>query len=845
MKKIKEKKKTKIKKGNKKNIILIIIISLGIFFTSAILAFALFIIISSPDFNTDKLYSKEATVIYAADGTELARIGRENRVLVTYNDLPEVLIDALIATEDSRFFQHNGFDAARFIKASMGQLAGKNAGGASTLSMQVIKNTFTGKVAHGIKGIIRKFTDIYMAVFKLEAVYTKEEIIEFYLNSQWLDAGAINYESINGVEQACQYFFGKSVSDITLAEASLLVGMFNNPTQYSPYYHPQATQKRQATVLDLMVRHGYISKEEAEFTKSIPIESLLSDHSNDVSSNYQAFIDYVIKDVKKNTGDDPMYVPMAIYTTMDMNIQNIIHEVELGNVDRYKFPNDKLQFGIAITDMENGAIRGLSGGRNYQASAIIRGTVRYQPGSTIKPILDYGPYLEYISGSSTATPFIDEPWAYTNGGYIKNNDNIFIGVTNMRYSLVNSRNVPALQAFQQTAAAVGTDKIGEFAHNLGIDYGPTLYESAAIGGLNGGVSPLEMTAAYATFGRGGYYIEPYSYTKIVYLDDTEHEIINSYEPKRVMTEETAYMITDILLTAGNQGVGGSFSTGWTNVAAKTGTTTIDASAAKQLGVSSKTTPDHWSVTFSTDYAIAVHIGYDTITPQTALADNTGIVAKKNVMNHLGRKIYKKNATSFERPDSVVEATVEIDTYPMKLASDYTPDEYKNVGLFKKGFEPSEVSNRFSELSNPSKGSYTFDGTTITINWNGISTPEAINKDYLENFYNENYGEYAEKYYNKRLEYNASNIGEIGYQVYLKNESGDLISLGFTNNTSYTYSASASTSDYTFVIKSAYSIFKDNMSSGLTINVKANVDSNIDDMITPNPDNPDIDIPGLE
>ena len=176
-KKEKKEKVTKKKKKSVKNGVLIFLISIGIIIASAILAFALYIIITSPDFVVEELYTKEPTVLYDINGDEMARIGNENVELVTYSDLPQVLVDALIATEDSRFFQHNGFDAARFIKASLGQLAGQDAGGASTLSMQVIKNTYTdASLTSGIKGIIRKFTDIYMAVFKLEASYTKESL---------------------------------------------------------------------------------------------------------------------------------------------------------------------------------------------------------------------------------------------------------------------------------------------------------------------------------------------------------------------------------------------------------------------------------------------------------------------------------------------------------------------------------------------------------------------------------------------------------------------------------------------------------------------------------------------
>ena len=181
IKKIKIKKlvdKEKFKdKGQLRNWILILVAILGIAIAAIVLLFALYIIIASPDFDRDLLYAKEATVVYDIEGKEVARIGSENRELVTYEELPQVLVDALIATEDSRFFQHNGLDAARFLKASFGQVLGQsNAGGASTLSMQVIKNTYTDSTASGIKGIIRKFTDIYMSVFKLESNYTKEEL---------------------------------------------------------------------------------------------------------------------------------------------------------------------------------------------------------------------------------------------------------------------------------------------------------------------------------------------------------------------------------------------------------------------------------------------------------------------------------------------------------------------------------------------------------------------------------------------------------------------------------------------------------------------------------------------
>ena len=212
-KKTKEKPKKEKEKKSLFKTILSIVLFVAIILISIFLIFALYVVVTSPDFDKTKLYQKEPTILYDKNGDELTRVGAKDSTLVTYDEIPDVLIDALVATEDSRFFQHNGLDLFRFLKASVLQVLGKSyAGGASTLSMQVIKNTYTSKEDEGIKGIIRKFTDIYMAVFKLEANYTKEEIIEFYFNSQWFaNAGNVNVkDGIWGIEQASLYFFNKS-----------------------------------------------------------------------------------------------------------------------------------------------------------------------------------------------------------------------------------------------------------------------------------------------------------------------------------------------------------------------------------------------------------------------------------------------------------------------------------------------------------------------------------------------------------------------------------------------------------------------------------------------------------
>lgn len=808
--------KKKEKKPKKKGRILTIIALLGVSFLSLLMIFALYIILSSPNFDKNLLYKKEATVLYDKDGKEFARIGSENRVIVSYEQLPQVLIDALIATEDSRFFQHNGFDAARFLKASAGQIMGqKNAGGASTLTMQVIKNTYTDATDTGIKGIVRKFTDIYMAIFKLESAYTKEEIIEFYTNSQWLGYdGDLNYSGIFGVEQASQYYFGKSVSDLNLSEASMIAGMFQNPTYYNPYKYPERVEQRRRTVLHLMVKHGYITKDEKEEAESISIKSMLKEKDETPTNEYQAFIDFTIKDVEKKTGINPHTTPLKIYTTLDRKVQNTLNKLENGEL--FKFPNDTIQFGMAITSVKDGSIAGLSGGRNYTAKGLNRATeIKRQPGSTAKILFDYGPYIEYLNGS-TYEMFLDESYTYSSGKRIKNFDNGYKGLITMRRALVGSRNIPALKAFQAVSDD-NIDNLRNFVHALGIDYGSEgPYESASIGSFDG-VNPLQMSAAYATFGRGGYYIEPYSFTKIVNID-SEEVIEYKYTKEKAMSDATAYMITNMLVTAGNENVGGNINISGTQVAAKGGTTTVDANKRKEIGLPSNVTMDHWNITYSPSYSTALWYGYDKLTKERYLVSATGGKARRKIMAAVVKGFYPKNE-KFKKPSSVVKAKVELETFPAQSPSEFTPADKIVTELFKKGTEPSSVSTRYSKLSSPTNVKAQNNNGVITISWNPIQTPDAINETLLKEHFDKYYDNHANKYYEKRLNYNKSVIGTLGYQVDVKKPDGSTQSVGYTSNNKIDFNTGNISGTYTFTVKSAYSIFKANMSSAQSVNVE--------------------------
>ena len=221
------------------NILLVIFLLCCIAGTVAVGGFFFYIVKQAPEFDVKLLERSESTLVYDKNNNLIMELGAEKREKITYDEISQVFIDALIATEDSRFFQHNGFDAARFFKASLGQLVGNsNAGGASTLSMQVIKTNFTdAKIDQGFAGIVRKFTDIYLAVFKLEKNYSKQQIIEFYINNNYMGDVA------HGLEQASQTYFGKSANELNLAEASLLAGLYQSPANYNPYEHPEDVMK--------------------------------------------------------------------------------------------------------------------------------------------------------------------------------------------------------------------------------------------------------------------------------------------------------------------------------------------------------------------------------------------------------------------------------------------------------------------------------------------------------------------------------------------------------------------------------------------------------------------------
>ena len=731
-------KKMSRKKRKVINAIFILILIFGIICLVALSAFLTYITIKAPEFDPNNLDMQELSIMYDANGNIIAKLGAEKREKVTYDELPQVLIDAIIATEDSRFYQHNVFDAPRFAVATFKQLLGSDsAGGASTLSMQVVKNSFTdASLDSGLKGIMRKFTDIYLSVFKLEKNYSKEEIIEFYVNNHYLGG------NIYGVEEASQAYFNKSVGDLNLSEASIIAGMFKNPGRYSPTVHPENAAERRKTVLYLMRRHGYITEEEQKAANSVPVESLTKDASGSSSSGtspYQGYIDTVVKELDDKYNVNPYKTSLLIYTNMDRGKQDGVNRVFNGEV--YNWVDDKIQSGVSVLDTQTGKILAIGAGRNRSVGGWnFAVDNKRQPGSTAKPLFDYGPGIEY-NDWSTYQQFVDEPYTYTGGRKISNWDNGYMGKMTLRRALSLSRNIPALKAFQQ----VDRKKIIEFVTTLGIEpeiEDGFLHEAHSIGAFTG-VNPVQMSAAYAAFSNGGYYNEPYTVSKITYRQSGT-TIEHKSEKKKAMSDSTAFMISSVLQDVVLNG-GGKIP----NYAVKTGTTNFDDATVRARGLPWDAIRDSWAVGFSTKTVLAMWYGYNESNSEYCMRNVPASVEKDKLYRTLVNQVVESNRDEFRMPDSVVKLPIISGSNPAKIA----PSGYSGSVVyeyFKKSAQPTSTgSTEETKLATPGNLKISIDNNTVSLSWNAV-----------ENLYSE--------------------YGTFGYNVYLGNTL-----LGFTESTSFT------------------------------------------------------------
>ena len=806
------------KKSDKKSLRKKILLGFMIFFLVCIvlaIIFFAYIALTAGKFDPDKLYSKEASTLIDVNGNTYAKLGSEMRQKISYDDMSEELINAIVATEDSRFFEHNGFDLPRFVKASFGQILGQDAGGASTLTMQVSKNQYTSNVATGWEGIKRKFTDIYISMFQIEMNYSKEEILEFYANSYYLGSGAY------GVEQAAQTYFNKSADELNLAEAAMIAGLFQSPVSYDPNINPDRTEARRQTVLSLMKRHGYITDEEYEIAKDMTVDKIVIKGNSSTTDNaqYRGFINAVAEEVEDKTGYNPYQYSMKIYTTMDKEKQDALNDIMDGT--SYDWENDVVQAGVVAIDNKTGGIAAISNGRNqdgetWQDFATGSGGNVRQIGSTAKPLFDYGPAIEY-NNWNTDHPIIDTEHTYSDGTPVNNWDGTYKGIITMRQALVESRNVPAVKTFQ----SVDNEKIKDFVTSLGLhpgmDSNGKLYEADAIGGYNGEY-PLSVAGAYSAFANGGYYIEPHTVTKIEF-DETGK--VEEYEPEKtkVMSATTAYMITDMLVDTAENALGRYSNINGATYAAKTGTSNYDEKTQKTLGLPDNAVNDLWVAGYNPDYSVAVWYGY--ASNSSKYYNRFGSGQNSRLFNAVAKNFFKADA-KFEKPSEVVEVTVERNTGTSLLPSEHTPDSAKTTELFRESTKPTEVSARFNTLGNVSNLKASVSGNKATISWSGINTPEALNQSYWKPFVEKAFGLSKDQnsYLSYIMNYNRSVLGNVVYKVYYKN-GNDLTLLTTTSDTSATVKL-PNVDSPTIVVKTGYSIYAGCDSSG--VETKVNYDA---------------------
>lgn len=791
---------SKRKVSKKKKMILNILIICVIAFASLMAVFFAYIIVKAPKFDPNNLKFTQMSELYDTEGNIITKMGNENRTEISYDDLPEVLIDAIIATEDSKFFQHNGFDLARFMKASMYQLVGKNGGGASTLTMQIAKNNYTSTESKGFEGITRKFTDIYLSIFKIERKYTKKEILEFYVNDSYLGNGAY------GVEQASLNYFGKSVSELNLAEASFIAGLFQSPTYYNPYNYPERAEGRRKTVLYLMQRHGYITEEEKEIAENSPITSYIKKtQTSGTYSEYQGYIDTVVEELENEYDLNPYTTPLKIYTAMNKSKQDFVNKVMNG--EAWKWENENAQAGVVMTDSASGEVLAVGAGRNKNSerSYNFATMTNKQIGSTAKPIFDYGPAVEYL-GWGTVNYIDDTPTTYSDGTKISNSDGGYKGRLPLYQALGLSRNVTALKTFQQVSKEAGNDKILKFASSLGItpevDKNGKIHEAHSIGSFTGSTkkgesrnSPMTMAGAYQAFSNGGYYIKPHTIKKFVYKD-TDEVVETKSAKTRVMNDSTAYIINYSLNWSATEGLAKS-AAGISGVqtAAKTGTSNFDEATRKRYHLSSKAVNDLWVCGYTPKQTITFWYGYADI--RKGHSTTSSWSTRDKFYRNLAENLFDKDGSSFERPSSIEEVSVIRNSIPLKKAL------YGGVvGYFRKGTGPDETGTEQAEqLPSVSGVTSSISGNTVHLKWNGISAEDMVNLNFDDSY------------------------GTLGYDIYVKDGSGGSeVYVGTTTSTSYTHTTSYSNPVY--VIYTAYSNYKTNRSKGVEHKVSVTSDFDV-------------------
>ncbi len=643
----------------KKKIIVLLILIAGV--AAGVLAGAFFAFTRDlPQIQALETFRPQAvTRIYSVDKQLLAELYLEKRDPVPLDSIPSYLKAALIATEDRKFYTHSGIDLKGIARALIKDiLAGEFVEGASTITQQLAKTLFLTSR----KTMVRKIKEAILA-FQLERRYTKDEILELYLNQVYFGSGAY------GVKSAAEMFFNKPARDLSLAECALIAGMPKSPSRFSPLVNKDLALKRRNIVLKQMRTIGIIS---AKDQMQAEAQEIRIGNKSKKFARAPYFVEYVKKYLENVLGASKLYKGgLSIYTTLDSKLQSAAQKAVADGLLALETRMEKQdlrqaapQAALIALDVKSGAILAMVGGRNFDESPFNRATAaRRQPGSAFKPIV-YAYAVE--QGFAQNKLILDAPIAFKGMG--KDNDwnpqnfsKTFQGEITLRKALAISQNIPAVRLIEM----LGPNSVARFAHGLGIESDLEPYLSLALGTSE--VTLMNLTTAYAVFPRGGKWIEPIG---IMEVSDHRNRTIWRAKPQKklVMSREGAAIVTNMLEGVIHEGTGSQARTLWGPVAGKTGTT--------------NNYRDALFVGFSPAIAAGVWVGLD---PGGTLGDReTGAKTALPIWIQ-----FMKNAPAtgsppyFDLPDNVIK--VRMNPQTGKLAADGSKNAVD--ALFIKGTEP--------------------------------------------------------------------------------------------------------------------------------------------------------------
>lgn len=651
------KSKAKKNKNVKRTIIKIIGFLLIAFIVLVLLGILLFAYYAwkAPAFTESKLQDPKPAEIYDKNGDLVKKLDNgARREHVELKDVPKNMRNAVLATEDNRFYEHGAIDYKRLFGAIGKNLTGGfGSQGASTLTQQVVKRAFLSEE----KSIGRKAQEAYLS-YRLEQEYSKDEIFEMYLNKIYYSDG------IYGVKAAAKYYFDKDLKDLNLAEEAYLAGLPQVPNLYNIYDNPKQAENRKNTVLYLMHYHNRISDKEYNDAKKINLKANLVDRTakerqigtDDSDSEYDSYVNFVKselmnnKEFKDKNLADVLQSGIKIYTNMDKDVQQTLQN-RIDNGNYYK--NDDQRVGSTILDSKTGGLVAISGGRNFKDVVDNNAaTDAHLTGSSLKPFLSYGPAIENMQWA-TNHAIQDESSYSIDGGTFQNYDGNGHGTVTAYDALRQSFNIPALKTWQQVNAQADDNAVKKFASKVGLDYQSDIGPSEVLGGGASEFSPTQLASAFAAIANGGTYNNAHSIQKVVTADDDTIEF--DHTSHKAMEDYTAYMLAE-MLTGTFKAYGSAYGHGVSGVTmgAKTGTSTYGTEINQQYNLPDNAAKDVWINGFTPKYTMSIWMGFSEIKEGgvNSFLGHTEQEYPQFLYEDVMSDISSSNDGDFEKPDSV-------------------------------------------------------------------------------------------------------------------------------------------------------------------------------------------------